>query len=310
MNLIVGGTGFVGGHLAEYFFEQGEISKAIFRKGSHIRILDQCGVQNYEGDLLQRSSLHEPLEGVETVYNLASEMPRAEGPTDFMKVNTEGLQNLLEEAKEHRVKTIAHLSTLDVYGFRKRAIVEDSQPDPEHPYQRAKLEAERVLLEFSNSNPEMKIRVVRAARAVGSRDPSLTLPLLEMVEGGEVILPKGGTEKISFSHPKDIAQALHKAASVESLSSLYLIKSFDASVAELAEMVAKSREKDVTVKQESFFTKSLLPTYTAEQIRGGLLLKEQESWKRIGYAPSYDVKRIGTEVAEWYRKEPWIVRER
>lgn len=308
MNLIVGGTGFVGGHLAEYFFEQGEISKAIFRKGAQIRILDQCGVQNYEGDLLRKSSLHEPLEGVETVYNLAAETPRIAGDVG-LGVNTEGLRNLLEEAKEHGVKTIAHLSTLDVYGFRKRAINEDSEPDPEHAYQKAKLEAEKILQAFGSSNPEIKIRVVRAARAVGSRDPTLTLPLLEMIESGEVVLPKGGREKISLSHPKDIAQALHKTATVESSSAICLVKSFDASMVELAEMIAKSCEKRATIKQEGVLRRSSFPRYTVEQIRGGLLLKGQESWKRIGYAPAYDARRVGVDVAEWSRKEPWITRE-
>lgn len=309
MNLIVGGTGFVGGHLAEYFFEQGEISKAIFRKGAQIRILDQCGVQNYEGDLLQKSSLHEPLEDVETVYNLASETPGTGGDADFMSVNSEGLRNLLEEAKEHGVKTIAHLSTVDIYGFGRRTIEENSEPNPEHPYQRAKLEAEKILQAFGSSNPEIKIRVIRAARAVGSRDPTLTLPLFEMMESGEVLLPKGGKEKISFSHPKDIAQALHKAATVESSSAIYLVKSFDASLAELAEVIAKSCVKRATIKQEGVFRRSSFPRYTVDQIRGGLLLKEQESWKRIGYAPAYDARRVGVDVAEWSRKEPWITRE-
>ena len=87
MNLIVGGTGFIGGHLAEYFFAEGEISKGIFRKGSHLRIMDQCGIQCLEADLLDKESLHEPLEMVNVVYNLASPTPDHEGQEgDFLEV--------------------------------------------------------------------------------------------------------------------------------------------------------------------------------------------------------------------------------
>ena len=112
MNLIVGGTGFIGGHLAEYFFQEGEISKGVFRKGSHLRIMDQCGIQILEADLIDKESLHEALEMVNVVYNLASPTPDHEGQGDYLEVNTKGLRNLLEEAEEHGVNDFVHLSTL------------------------------------------------------------------------------------------------------------------------------------------------------------------------------------------------------
>ena len=58
MNLLVGATGFIGGHLVEHLFQQGELSKATFRKGSHLKILDTNGVQGVEADLLDHQSLH------------------------------------------------------------------------------------------------------------------------------------------------------------------------------------------------------------------------------------------------------------
>ena len=122
MNLIVGGTGFIGGHLAEYFFQEGEMSKGVFRKGSHLRIMDQCGIQILEADLMDKESLHEALEMVNVVYNLASPTPDHEGQGDYFEVNTKGLRNLLEEAEEHGVKDFVHLSTLDVFGFKKKKV--------------------------------------------------------------------------------------------------------------------------------------------------------------------------------------------
>ena len=64
-NLLLGATGFMGGHLVEYLFKQGEISRGTFRAGSHLKILDSSGVQGVEADLLDHHSLHEALEGVE-----------------------------------------------------------------------------------------------------------------------------------------------------------------------------------------------------------------------------------------------------
>ena len=62
MNLLVGATGFVGGHLVEYLFQQGEISKGVFRKGSHLKIMDATGVQGIEADLSDHHGLHEAME--------------------------------------------------------------------------------------------------------------------------------------------------------------------------------------------------------------------------------------------------------
>ena len=133
MNLLVGGTGFVGGHVVEYLFQQGEISKGIFRKGAHLKIMDSSGVQGIEADLLDHHSLHEAMEGTDAVYSMASPMPGAD--SDFIGVNTEGILNLLEAAKESRVKAFIHLSTVDVHGSHPGVIDASTPVAPANEYQ-------------------------------------------------------------------------------------------------------------------------------------------------------------------------------
>ncbi len=309
MNLIIGGTGFVGGHLAEYFFEQAEISKGVFRKGSHLRIMDQCGIQCLEADLLDRNSLHEPLEGVDTVYNLASPTPKDGGGEDYLRPNTDGIRNLLQESKEHGTKTFVHLSTLDIYGLEKHSSIDENDvPAPTHPYQRAKLAADQLVMQFAKSNQQMRVRIVRAARAVGSRDKTLVVPILRMASEGRVILPASSSVG-SFSHPKDIAQALLKAANSDGIP-LQLVKSFDCTASELVETIAKSYGKDVSIKRAGLFSgRTSLPSYSAAQLKASLYLKYQESWKAIGFAPSYDLEKLASEVTLWCKKEPWNIEE-
>ena len=180
MNLLVGSTGFIGGHVVEYLFQQGEISKGVFRKGSHLKIMDMNGVMSLEVDLMDHHSLHEAVEGCDTVYSMASPMPF--GETGFEETNTKGLSNLLDAAQEAKVKAIVHLSTLEVYGFRAGTVDDATTPSPAPGYQRSKLESERLVLEFGRKNGSTKAVVIRAARAVGSRDPTLAGPLLRMIE--------------------------------------------------------------------------------------------------------------------------------
>jgi GlcNAc-P-P-Und epimerase len=299
----VGGTGFIGGHVVEYLFQQGEISKGIFRKGSHLKIMDASGVQGLEADVLDHHSLHEAMEGVDVVYNMASPMPGSD--SDFHKFNTEGILNLLEVAKESKVKNFVHLSTLDVYGFGTKEINEATNLNPSNDYQRSKVEAERLLIEFSKRDKEPRIAIVRSAKAVGSRDESLVVPILQMVGTGTVAVP--ASKSMSFSHPKDVAQAMYKAAIGPShAGGIYLVKSFDSSSEELSRGIVEALGSSAMVKRQSVFSSTSLPKYSADQLKASLRIEVQPSWKELGYSPLFDLKMTCDEIAAWYKKEPWV----
>jgi len=304
----VGGTGLVGGHLAEYFFKEGEISKGIFRKGSHLRIMDQCGIQCLEADLMDRHALHEPLDMVDVVYNLASPPPAAR-EEEFATFANTCLDNLLEEANEHGAKAFVHLSCLDVYGNRG-AITASTVPNPRDRYQKAKLDAENIVIAFGQKNPDLKVKVVRAARVVGPRDRTVTAPIARMAEKGKVVLPREGSSPLSLSHPKDVAQALLKAASYSGNIQPILVKSFDASLEEYSKAIIATTSKKAEVKQAGLMSgKSLIPEYALEQVRALRTIGTEDSWSKIRYAPSYSVQKTAEEVSEWLRKEPWATKD-
>jgi len=304
LNLLVGATGFVGGHLVEYLFQQGEISKGVFRKGSHLKILDTNGVQGIEADLFDHHSLHEAMEGVDTVYNLASPMPDTD--SEFMRANTEGILNLVEVAAEAKAKSLVHLSTLDVFGFGSRKVSPGDPYKPSKGYQSSKAEAERLLQEFSKRNSLPRIVVIRSARAVGSRDSSLVVPILRMIEDNRVVLPPSGP--MSFSHPRDVAQAMYKAATgLVPTGSSFLVKSFDSTPEEIARGIASSLGKRVDVKKQGLLAGSRLPRYSSDQLKASTRIDIQTSWKDLGYAPAYDLNMTCEEIANWYKKEPWVV---
>jgi dihydroflavonol-4-reductase len=303
LNLLVGGTGFIGGHVVEYLFQQGKISKGIFRKGSHLKIMDASGVQGLEADVQDHHSLHEAMEGVDIVYNMASPMPGSDA--DFHRFNTEGILNLLKVAKESKVKTFVQLSTLDVYGFGTKAINEATGLSPSDDYQKSKAEAERLLIEFSKRSKEPRIAIIRSAKAIGSRDESLVVPVLRMVDSGTVTIPS--TKSMSFSHPKDIAQAMYKTTTGPSNQGpVYLVKSFDSTPEELARAIVVALGARVNVKRQGVFSSSALPKYTADQLKASLRIEAQASWKGLGYSPQFDLKATCEEIAVWYKREPWV----
>jgi len=296
----------VGGHVVEFLFEQGEISKGTFRGGSHLKIMDSRGVQGIEADILDHQSLHEAMEGADIVYNLAS--PTPDHGAELMRANTEGVLNLLDVATEMGVKTLIHLSTLDVCGFEAKMIQDGAPPRPRGEYQESKAEAERLLLEFSRRSALPRIIIVRSARGVGSRDNTLTIPLLRMVKSGRVVLPSSGS--MSFAHPLDIARAMYCAALSSALTgSIFQMKSFDSTPEDLARGLAASLGLRAEVRTEGVFSKSRLPSYTASQLRARLTLGIQNGWAQIGFRPEISMQATCEEVAKWHRKEPWAIEE-
>ncbi|MBI3859361.1 MAG: NAD-dependent epimerase/dehydratase family protein [Thaumarchaeota archaeon] len=302
LNLLVGATGFVGGHLVEYLFQQGEISKGTFRKGAHLKVLDTNGVQVMESDLLDHHSLHEAAEGVDTIFSMASPMPGEE--EDFEKVNTEGVMNLLEVAQEMQVKAIVHLSTVDVYGFGARSVRAETPIEPDGEYQSAKAGAERVLLEFARRSPSPRVVIIRAAKAVGAREPTFVVPILQMIESGKVVVPR--SHPMSWSHPRDIAQAMLKAAANSSLhTKTYLVKSFDSTAEDVARAVLTSERSTARLATEGAFTRSKVSQYASAQLKASLRFEDQASWAELGYKPEYDLGKTAEDIAQWHRREPW-----
>ena len=113
---------------------------------------------------------------------------------------------------------------------------------------------------------------------------------------------------MSFSHPRDVAQAMYKAAmGALPTGGAYLIKSFDSNAEELARGIVAAAGSRAEVKRQGFLSSSELPKYTAEQIRGSIRIEEQPQWKELGYAPQFSLKSTCEEIAAWYAKEPWVV---
>lgn len=273
--------------------------------------MDQCGIQCMEADLLDRGTLHEPLDMVDVIYSLAFPSPLASKDELLTFINV-GLKNLLEEANEHGVKTVVHLSCLDVYGKEQGRIGTGTVPKPADEYQTAMLNAERLLEDFSSHHTEMKVRIVRSAPVVGARDMVLTASILKMIERGKVVLPQGSSSTMSFSHPKDVAQSLLKVAThqTEGSSGALLVKSYDSTLNDLALAIVSAVGKKAEVKQAGLLSgKSLVPSYVADQIAARRVLDGQSAWANIAYAPAYDVKKTADEVAEWYRREPWATKD-
>ena len=116
---------------------------------------------------------------------------------------------------------------------------------------------------------------------------------------------------MSFSHPKDVAQAMHKSATSNSLRGrIYLVKSFDSTIDDVSAAILTASGRHAVIKRQGFRAgKTLLPGYAVEQIKASLRIQGEGTLPDLGYSPSYDIRKLGEDVAEWYRREPWVTEE-
>lgn len=115
--LVTGGTGFLGAHLVRELLKDGAAVKALVRKGSDRRNLDNVPVEVVEGDLLDPPSLASAMEGCDTLFHAAADyrLWTAE-PDEMYAANLEGTGNILEAALAAGLEKVVYTSTVGALG--------------------------------------------------------------------------------------------------------------------------------------------------------------------------------------------------
>ena len=115
MILVIGSTGMVGSEVCRLLVSKNVQVRALVRTTSDNSKRDKLnvtGVQLFEGDLRNKSTFPEMLEGISTVITTVSSMPFSyvPGQNDITKVDEEGVINLIDAAKKAGVKHFIYTS--------------------------------------------------------------------------------------------------------------------------------------------------------------------------------------------------------
>jgi dihydroflavonol-4-reductase len=146
MVLVTGATGFLGHSLCPYLVRQGYRVRALVRPTSDAAFLTRIGVELWEGDVRDPSSVERATEGCRYVVHAAGRFRFWGAPREFETTNVVGTANTLHAALRARVERIVHISTLVVVGAPESGQVLDEEVAcrPRDPYQRSKLRAEQL----------------------------------------------------------------------------------------------------------------------------------------------------------------------
>lgn len=156
VQLVTGGAGFIGSHLAEALVERGQRVRVFDNlcTGSRENVARLGGrVAFVEGDLVDRAAVERALDDVEVVFHQAAlaSVPRSvDSPTDTNAACVTGTVNLLDAARRRGVRRVVFAGSSSAYGDQTTpAKHERLLPAPLSPYAAAKLAGELYCHAFT-----------------------------------------------------------------------------------------------------------------------------------------------------------------
>ena len=148
MVFVTGGTGMVGAHLLYDLVSKGEKVRALKRPDSNTKRTEKIfsyyssdyeslmqNIEWVEGDILEKDSLRELLEGVDRIYHAAAIISfRPSDREAMMQNNVEGTANLVDLALSLRIPRFCFVSSISAIGSPPEGI----EANEEHPWRNSR----------------------------------------------------------------------------------------------------------------------------------------------------------------------------
>jgi nucleoside-diphosphate-sugar epimerase len=190
--LVTGATGRIGRHLVSTLVNtcpQWRVAALTRGPDYAARLWRRADVDVMSGSLTEPAALSAALDGVDLVFHLASYTPTRDEPNPdesaaHWSVTAEGTRNLMDAAIAAHVKRVVFFSSVkamgEVAGTDGRPADELSREAPQCLYGRAKLAAERTVLQ-AGMGQGMAVSVLRLPMVYGLRGDDSLLRMVDAV---------------------------------------------------------------------------------------------------------------------------------
>lgn len=225
--LVTGGAGFIGSNIVE----------ELCKRGHSVRVLDNFStgrreninkflndIELIEGDIRSYHTVNQAMEGIEVILHQAAlpSVPRSiNDPITTNEVNVGGTLNILDAARNHKVRRIVFASSSSVYGDTPELPKHEKMtPRPLSPYAVSKLTGEHYLKVF-NKLYGIETIVLRYFNVFGLRqDPSsqysAVIPkfIKAILTGKRPVIYGDGNQSRDFTYISNVVEGNLLAASV------------------------------------------------------------------------------------------------
>lgn len=152
--LVTGATGFIGGNLARELWRRGYQVRALVRPDSNTLTIDDTGIEQVFGDILDQDSVDRAVQGCQGVFHCAAAYTFwARDPGSVYRVNVDGTAIVLEAAQRAGVAKLVYTSSVATVGHLPAGLsTEETEIDQAGlvgNYKKSKYQAERLTLKMA-----------------------------------------------------------------------------------------------------------------------------------------------------------------
>jgi len=233
--LVTGGAGFIGSNIVGELLKRNETVRILdnFSTGKRENLSQYMDtIDLIEGDIRSYHIVAEAVDGMDIILHQAAlpSVPRSiKDPITSDEVNVGGTLNILEAARDAKVKRIVYASSSSIYGDSVELPKhEDMIPNPLSPYTVSKLAAENYCRVFSRIY-NVETVCLRYFNVFGPRqDPnsqySAVIPkfIQTMLNDKAPVIYGDGTQTRDFTYVANVVEANLLAATAECDSGIVL----------------------------------------------------------------------------------------
>jgi nucleoside-diphosphate-sugar epimerase len=239
--LVTGANGFTGSNLCRALVKHGYHVSALVRHSSNLEALRDMDVEIIHCDLAGKDLCPDQLEGVDIVFHLAAIYRRESVPVRyFYEVNVGGTLRMLEAAKSAGVERFVHCSTVGVLGeIKDPPATEEAPYNPGDEYQKSKVEAELLALDFF-ARYGLQGTVVRPCGIYGPGDLRF-LKLFKGIDRRRFIMIGNGEVRYQMTYIDDLVEGIRLAGErQEAIGEVFILAGNEIpTVKQLVQMIAR-----------------------------------------------------------------------
>lgn len=222
--LVTGATGFIGGKLARELVRRGHQVVTVARDSAKAADLAALGVTVYKGDITEKSTLIEPMRGVDGVFHVAGWYKiGVRDSSAGQAINVEGTRNMLEVMRDLGIPKGVYTSTLAINSDTHGKVVDETYEfHGQHisAYDRTKAEAHEIAEAMIRAG--LPLVIVMPGMVIGPDDTSsMRDTLIQYLLGKLPMIPAGQT--FAWAHVDDIVEGHILAMDKGKIGESYII---------------------------------------------------------------------------------------
>ena len=312
--LVTGADGFIGSHLVEALLARGTDVRAfvLYNSFNSWGWLDRAPEQVrknldvFAGDIRDPYGVRTAMQGCDAVLHLAAliAIPYSyHSPDTYVDTNIKGTLNVLQAARDAKVRRVVHTSTSEVYGTARFVPITEEHPlQGQSPYSASKIAADQMAFSFYASFG-LPVVIARPFNTYGPRQSARAVipTIITQIATGQRKIKLGAVSPTrDFNYVKDTVAGF--MAALDSDAGLGEVVNFgsnyEVSIGDTARLIAEAMGKPLEIETDEV----RLRPKNSEVER--LWASNAKAKELFGWEPAYGgvegFKRGLAETAEWF----------